>query len=303
MAIIANTFTTYDASGNREDLTSVVTNISPIDTYFTSNTGTAPVKARYHEWTTDALAAAAANAQMEGGEIAAAAITPKGRTGNYTQVIAKAFAISDTQAKVDQTGPTSPIAYHTAKTLKELARDIEYALVINAAAVTGITGTARVLCGVLGWISTNVTTAATGTTSATLTNTVVNANLQTLWSAGGDPKIALVGGFVKRTISAFTDNTKFTMADEKTLTAAVDIYQSDFGPIAIKLHRQLNTTQPSTMIILGDMDLWKKCWLEPVRTEEWARTSLARKFVISCELTLEARQEKGASKITQITNA
>lgn len=255
------------------------------------------------EWTTDALAAAAANAQIEGGEIAAAAITPTSRTGNYTQVLAKAFMISDTQEVVDKAGPGSAIAYHTAKTLKELARDIEYALVVNSAAVTGITGTARQLCGVLGWITGNVTTAATGSTSATLTNTMLNANLQAIWAAGGDPKVALVGGFVKRVISAFTDNTKFTMADEKTLTSAVDIYQSDFGPIALKLHRQLNTSQPTTVIVLGDMDLWKKCWLKPVKTEEFARASLARKFVISCELTLESRQQAGSGKITQIAQS
>ena len=49
MAIVADTFTTYDAIGMREDLTDIITNISPIDTYVTSNTANVTVKARYHE--------------------------------------------------------------------------------------------------------------------------------------------------------------------------------------------------------------------------------------------------------------
>ena len=36
MAIIANTFTTYDAIGMREDLSDVISNISPTATVFMS---------------------------------------------------------------------------------------------------------------------------------------------------------------------------------------------------------------------------------------------------------------------------
>lgn len=49
MAIPTNAYTTYDTTGMREDLTDVITNISPVDTWFTSNTGTVSCKARYHK--------------------------------------------------------------------------------------------------------------------------------------------------------------------------------------------------------------------------------------------------------------
>lgn len=42
-------FDTYDAIGNREDLTDVITNISPTDTPMLSRFGQVPVSARYHE--------------------------------------------------------------------------------------------------------------------------------------------------------------------------------------------------------------------------------------------------------------
>jgi hypothetical protein len=189
--------------------------------------------------------------------------------------------------------------------MKMLANDIEYALVINATQASGATGTARTMYGILGYISTNYTTGATGTGTGSLTETIFNDCLQKIWAQGGYPATALTGAFNKRKISGWTTNTRNVQADAKKLTASVDIYQSDFGTIAIRLHHILHDYNASasngTIIILGDMDLWKKAWLRPVKKEELARTALARLFVISAELTLESRQEKGSGKVYNLT--
>ena len=302
MAIATNTFTTYEAIGQREDLIDVITNISPMDTWFTSNSGTGRATGRFHEWQTDALTAAAANAVIEGDEATATAITPSGRAGNYTQILRKTFMISDTEDMVDKAGRDSELSYQTQKNLKELARDIEYALIINSANASGASGTARQMKGVLGYISTNNTTgSATGT--QVLTESMLNDNLQLIWAQGGMPSNVLCGAFQKRKISNFTTNTRNMSATEEKLVRSVDIYQSDFGVLAIRLHHQINTTTAGTMIILGDMSLWKKAWLRPVKQQELARTGAATKMMIEAELTLESRQEKGSGKITQLTTA
>ena len=62
MAIVTNTFQTYGAIGNREDLSDIIYNISPTDTPFMSSIGKEKAAGTLHEWQTDALAAAAANA-------------------------------------------------------------------------------------------------------------------------------------------------------------------------------------------------------------------------------------------------
>lgn len=302
MAIPANTFSTYAAIGNREDLIDVIENISPMDTWFTSNTGSGRSTARYHEWQRDALAASAANAVIEGDDATTVAIPPTTREGNYTQILRKVFQITDTQEVVDTAGRGSEVGYQTAMKIKELAKDIEYALIINASAVSGATGTARQLKGVLGWIATNVTT-GTGTGTQALTESMLNDNLQLIWAQGGKPQNVLCGAFQKRVISAFTTNTRDVSADSKKLTSAVDIYQSDFGTLAIRLHHEINTTCPEKMIILGDMGLWKKAWLRPVKKDELARTGASRKFMIEAELTLESRAEAGSGKITELTTS
>ena len=70
MAIVANTFTRYDAKGIREDLANVIYNISPEETPFQSNTARVNVKNTFFEWQTDVLAAAnASNAAIEGDDI------------------------------------------------------------------------------------------------------------------------------------------------------------------------------------------------------------------------------------------
>lgn len=295
MGVPTDTYQTYTMIGMREDLTDVITNISPMETWVTTNTGNVNVTARYHEWQTDALAAAAANAQIEGDDATNVAITPTVRAGNYTQIVRKVFQVTDTADVVDKAGRESEISYQTQMKLKELARDIEYALVINSATASGASGTARTLKGVLGWIATNTSSASA--TGLDITEALLNDNLQLIWAAGGKPKNVLVGAYNKRKISAFTTNTRNSEADAKKVTAAIDIYESDFGVLALRLHHQLNTTQAGTIIILGDMSLWKKGWLRKVKTEKLARTGASTKIMIEGELTLESRQEKGSGKI------
>ena len=68
MAIVANTFQTYQSIGTREDLANTIYNISPSDTPFMSMCGRSKAKNTLHEWQTDSLDAVAANAQVEGNE-------------------------------------------------------------------------------------------------------------------------------------------------------------------------------------------------------------------------------------------
>ena len=70
MAIIANTFTKYDAKGLREDLSSVIYNISPETTPLVSNMSKRrSVSNTLYEWQVDSLSSAAANANIDGDDL------------------------------------------------------------------------------------------------------------------------------------------------------------------------------------------------------------------------------------------
>jgi len=81
--------------------------------------------------------------------------------------------VSETQEVVNKAGRKSEVNYQTQKKLRELAKDIEYALVVNAASAVGASGTARTMKGISGWIATNVTT-GTGTGAEVLTEVMYN---------------------------------------------------------------------------------------------------------------------------------
>jgi hypothetical protein len=291
------TFQTYAATGIREDLIDIITNISPAESWFLNSIARGRANAAVnHSWQTDTLAAAAANAHVEGSDADDAAVAEPSLAVNHCQILRKTWKISDSSAAVTFAGRSDPMTYHKMKRSREIAKDLEYALIINASAVSGGATTARQLKGVLGWIATNVTTATA--TSQAIDETLFNDNLGLIWEQGGTPRVTLVGKYNKRAISGFTSNVKNVNADQRKLIAAVDIYESEYGVIMVRLHHVVNTTAPGTVINLGDLSLWKTAWLRPVVPTPLAKVGSAERMMIEAEITLEALQEAGSGKMT-----
>lgn len=291
---------TYQAVGNKEDLLDVITNISPLETPMFSAFGKSKAKGTYHEWLSDELAAATANAHVEGADYVFARRDPRVRTGNYTQVFVTPVEVSDTQRAVETAGLEDEYAYQMAKALKEHARDIEYAFASTAnTGNSGASGTARQLKGVMAWITTtNIT--GTGSGDETLTETMFNDALQAIWNKGGRPDAVYANGFQKRKISGFTaSSTKFVEASEKEIVAGVDVYDSDFGRVKIVADRYMNPAQ----VAILQSDLWKTAVLRPTKHIEVAKVGSATRGVIETELTLESRNEAGSGKITQLATS
>ena len=114
MAIVANTFTTYDAKGIREDLANVIYDISKEETPFMSNISSESVSATTFEWQTDVLATAdGTNAAIDGDDVAAfTAVVPTVRPSNKTQIARKTFIIADNLGFQDLAGRNSEVALH-----------------------------------------------------------------------------------------------------------------------------------------------------------------------------------------------
>ena len=289
---------TYDAVGNREDLSDVLTNISPTETPMLSRFGKVRAKNTYHEWLTDSLATATANAAIEGYDYSFSKVSSRTRTGAYTQIFQTPVEVSDSQRAVDTAGLEDEFAYQMAKKMKEHARDIEYAL-INATGNSGASGTARTLKGVLAWITTNVET-GTGTGSEGITTTMLDDALQAAWDQGGTPETCYANGWQKRKISALTtSNTRNINADMKEVVIGIDVYDSDFGRIKIVPDRFMTT---SVVAILQN-DLWKIAEFRPTKKVDVAKIGSATRAVIESELTLESRNEAGSAKITGLSTS
>ena len=83
-----------------------------------SNNSKEKVKSKYHEWLTDTLATAANCAVTEGNDAVLADVAAQTRVGNYTQIAAKWFSVSDSLEAVDKAGRKSEIAYQTGCSLR-----------------------------------------------------------------------------------------------------------------------------------------------------------------------------------------
>jgi len=159
MAVVTNTFQTTSARGNREELSDVVSRITPEDTPIYSLIEKESFKTTHPEWETDDLAAPGDNIQLEGDEYAFGATTPAVRVGNYAQIMRKDGIISGTQDATDNAGGVEQVRYQKLKKAVELRKDGEFSIVTANASVAGATRRSGSLST---WLTTNVARGAGG---------------------------------------------------------------------------------------------------------------------------------------------
>jgi len=312
MAQPADTFSTFDAIGNREDLSDVIYDISPTETPFMSSIARTPATATLHEWQTDALdTASATNAVIEGDDATTTASTPSVRLGNRVQISDKVPRVTGSQRVVDSAGRGDEFDYQILKAGKALKRDMESSLLANNAAVTGSDSVARELAGIEAWIATNDNFGATGAsptgdgTDARTDGTLrafaesdLKDVLADCFDQGGDPNMIMVGSFNKQAMSAFSGNaTRNTDSKDQTLNTAIKIYVSDFGELQVQTNR---FSRPESALVL-DMDMWAMATLREFMQTPLAKTGDSDRVQLLSEYTLEARNEAASGGVFDLT--
>ena len=301
-------FRTYAAVGMREDLSDVIYNISPTDTPFMSSIGKTKATAVYHEWQTDSLAAAAANAAVEGADATEATLTATTRVGNRTQISQKTVGITGTLEAVDKAGRKSEKAYQLAKASAEIKRDMELTCLSNQVATNGNSTTARALGGLQAWLSTTYsggtsgvagsggTTARTNGTNRTFIESMLQTAVKGVYTAGGNPKVLMVTPAGKQTVSGFAGiAAQRYMAPTNaptTIIGAADVYLSDFGTLSVVPNRFMNSTNSADDVaFVIDPDMAAIAYLRPFQTNELAVTGDNESTQLLAEFTLEVKNE------------
>src|SRR5512139_2891827 len=316
MTLATNALTTFSAIGNREDLSDVIYRVDPAETPFISMAESVKATAVTHEWQTQALAAAASNAQLEGDEVASDAATVTVRLTNKCQISRKVPRVTGTQLAVEHAGRDNELDYQTMLKGLELRRDMETVLCgLNQAKVTGDSTTARKLGSVESWIATNdvfgaggASPAGTGAdvrtdgTQVAFTEANLKSSLNLIFTSGGKPDVIMVGPFNKQQFSTFTGRATPTEdTNKKKIVAAVDVYESDFGSLKVVPNR----FSRSRSAYIFQSDMWAIAYL-PGR--KFATTPLSRtgdsdwKMILS-EYTLEARNEKSSGGVFDLTTS
>lgn len=324
MAQPAQTQDRYDlaTSGDsvREDLTDVITNISPTETPFTANAGRTMADSDLHEWQIDSLAAAVDNNwHIDGDDFAGDALDDPERIGNYCGIQRKDIVVSRRANRVKKAGIRNMMSYQIAKKGKELKRDMESAFLANNAAVQGNATTAPEFAGVPAWLKTNSDRGATGTDPALSSTTYgipttaagdgtdraldeagLLALLASIYTQGGDPELIMMEPSVKQLFSSYMFSSSSRIATPYqehgkspssgvTVVGAVDVYVSDFGVLEIVPNR----FQRADDVFVLDMDLWEIAYLDGYRTEEIAKSGDSEKRMLLVDATVVSLNEAG----------
>lgn len=322
MAIVTNTFTTFDAKGIREELADTIASISPEEVPFQSNVGSESVSNTRFDWQTDELAATSTTAVINGDDVASFEETSATiRLDNYTHIRRRTYVIADNLEFVDKAGRASELAYQIAKRGKELKRDIEATVLANNAKVAGGTGTAPETAGLPSWVHSNISEAADETaiydgvgeypdgtearaddgTARAFTEAMLKDVMQQTWTAGGDPSVLMVGAFNKQTVSTFAGiaaQRYMAPSDSPTtIIGAADVYMSDFGTLTVVPNR----FQRAADAYVLDPEYASICYLRPIQQVELAKTGDAEKGMMLAEFGLKVANEKAHGAIYNLT--
>jgi len=325
----ANTQETFDTVGEREDLSDIIYNIDPTETPFLMMAGRGTASAVRHEWQVDALTAPLKNVVAEGDDASIVAVQPTVKVANHCQISSKAIIVTGTLEAIDKAGRASELSYQLAKRSKELKRDIEHSCVgISNSSLASTTGTGGETASVAAFFDQNLADAGSlvlpgthqsrgsggtdtgwnGTlfikpgdgTQRPLLESDFKGVLQGAWTNGGNPTIAMCGPFNKTVISSFTGNsTRFDKGEDKRITAAVDVYISDFGEIRAVPNR----FSRSRDVYCLTPELWSVNYLRDFRQHALSKTGDSEKRQLLVEYTLVGKNQSGNGVVADLTTA
>jgi len=316
MAVIANTFQSTSANVNREELSDVVSRITPEDTPIYSLIEKTTFDTTHPEWATDDLAAPAANIQLEGDEYTFTATTPANRYGTYTQIMRKEGIISGTQDATDNAGSVEQVKYQKLKKGVELRKDAEFAIVDTNASVGGAT---REMGSLNTWIETNVDRGATGAnggynsgtglteaptdgTQRAFTKTIMDNVMQQGYTEGANFRHVVVSPYVKSVFVTFMSDgnvASFRYAassgKNNSIVANADVYEGPFGKVMIHPNRVMaGAAGLARNAFFIDTEYLQFGWFRKIKEDKnLAKTGDAKKFVLIGEGALKVSNEKG----------
>lgn len=300
--------TTYDLVGKKEDVSNIISNISPTKYPFTTMTGSEKVTQTVFQWQEDSIRDAASNAQVQGFTAAAVARDPTVLRSNVTQIMQDTFQVAGTTDAVSTYGRAKESAYQAAKAAEGLKKDLEYAFVGSGQTVVvpADNNTAPVFAGVQAQIASG-NKVTTGATSTALTEAKLLEALKICYDEGAEPSVIMCTPKRSETIAGFAaasgrqrninNGTK-----DRALINVVDLYVSPYGEQKVvnnRLMKRVAADDSASDTLIMDPDMWVKCTLRPWSRETLAKTGDNTAMMIVGEFSLKHKNQKGSALVSE----
>lgn len=321
MTVPSNTIQAVGRVGVREDLSDTIGALFPDDCPFQKAIGTESATQVYHEWQTDALAAAnGANKQVQGADLSNDSRANTVRQGNYTQIMTKTVGSSTTMEASRTAGRASELGRELMKAGRELRTDAETRFCSGSPAVAPTSSVAGECAGALAFITTNSyvgtsgadptysgggtsgypNAAATAGTARAFTETMLADALADTWSKGGNPTLAIMSMTHKRTAAAFTGlaaQRHMVTDSSATIVAGAEVYDGDGGKVQLVPSRFATTGD----VLVVDPQYWAVAALDSLKVIDLAKTGLATRKALYQEVTLVSRNEAASAAIRDLS--
>ena len=320
MTKVTNAFDTYSATSDREDLSNVIYNISPMETPVVSAGGRRSVKNVQFDWQTESLPAASSTGVLEGDAIARAASTATVRAANTCQINTRNATVTGSQQASDPAGKKSEMAHQLSIIGRALKRDVEKTICGQQGRNNGNATTVRATRGFESWISTNTSRATSGTAGANAANensaptdgtqrafteALLKAALESCFQNGASPSMLIVGSFNKQAVSGFSGRASATQAvalqgiPGDHVQAAVSVYLSDFGDLKVVP----SNFSRSRSALLVDPEYVGVSYLRAFEPVDISNIGDAETKAIYCEFGLEMKNEAANGVVADLTTS
>lgn len=315
MAQASNSFATFNSSRVREQLMDNIWNVSVEETPTLALIGKEKVDGPFVEWLNDSFAAGAANKVEQGNIPTIASSTDVSRYSNRTQISEKSGSVTGTQDRVEKAGKSSEYDYQVSKKMVELKKDVEVGVLQNTTAIAASAGVAPQARGMLGFIATNTSigggvgananaltnTAPVDGTQRAFTDTLLKDVMKLMFDNGSpnmDNLYALIPSAQRTIFDGFlAGQTRFDKAEDKTLTATLEVYIGPFGRVKAVNARHMRTRE----VFLLNKEYATLGVLRPMRDTELAKRGDAREFMVNTEWTLIVKNERAHGKIADLS--
>ena len=254
------------------------------------STDTATVT-RGHGSTTKATHAADApihvigHLETEGADAKKAWSTARTKPSNYHQTFSRKVEVSGVQEAIEKLGGIrSEVDYQILMAMRHLALELEKTLLYGPADAAGDATTPRTMGGLWHMVATNRTS-----DSGSIDEDAIEADIETIWTAGGTPNVIITTGKLAQDISKlYSDRIRTDIINTVggvNVTAIVDVLSN--GPLFIIPHRGMMVGQ----YFMLDMTRIALSFLRPFFMKPLAEAGDMHERWIGGDYTLEVMNE------------
>lgn len=289
------TFKTYDTVGAKEDVSDVISMLTPHKTPFTTSIGGAEtVKQKLYSWQEDELEGGKDNAQVEGFDATEETCDTTEMLQNTTQIFSRTIKLSGSLQATDHYGRANELARQIVKKGKSLRLDHERALIgVDQAMVLGSDTVPRRFASASQLVHADNVIDAAG---ADLGEAMVRTAIRKAFDSGSEgAETFMVKPTDAELVSEFAgtaERVRNVDATPSKIIVKVDIYTTALGTLRVTVNREIKPE----FALLYDPSMWR---LTTLKGRTWFRETLAKtgdntKIMLAGEYGLKHDNRKGA---------